>query len=230
MIGVIGTANYSISRFTRLELGAMIYHSKRTTFKSSRDDIIFDCTASFIKDNSLWWATGPIDGMRTNITIGSGMGASGKIYRYIVSLDFRRYLRLGKYSCLAGRVIARTSGGKEPLRFFLGGSLDLRGYQLFQFYGRNLILFNSELRFPVFERIFIATPIVDIDIPGINGALFFDAGDAWEKEPKVVGAVGGGLRLNLSGYLVLRLDVAYKTDFKTISKKPRFDLFFGWDY
>ena len=230
IIGVIGTANYSISRFTRLELGAMIYHSKRTTFKSSRDDIIFDCTASFIRDNSLWWTTGPIDGMRTNITIGSGVGASGKIYRYIVSLDFRRYLRLSKYSCLAGRVIARTSGGKEPLRFFLGGSLDLRGYQLFQFYGRNLILFNSELRFPVFERIFIATPIVDIDIPGINGALFFDAGDAWEEEPKVVGAIGGGLRLNLSGYLVLRLDVAYKTDFKTISKKPRFDLFFGWDY
>jgi len=228
--GIMAGARYALTRFIRVEGIGYLYYSDRHTFSRHREDGIAALNLSLIRDNSLWAVTGPIDGMRSNLTIGASGGVSGKMYHYLASLDLRHYQRLTQRTCWAHRLILRHSGGPEPQRFYMGGTWDFRGYPYFYFFGRNQALFNSELRFPLFDRIVIATPLIDIDISGLRGALFFDAGDAWEDEPNPVGSFGVGARMSLDGYIVLRFDIAQTTDFKTIDPHWRWDIFFGWDF
>ena len=228
--GFLGGASYSFSRFSRIEGTAYAYYSDRNDISRRGKDGIFSINLSLIRDTSLWGITGPIDGMRTNITIGAGTGLSGELYNYLVSSDIRYYLRLSRRICIANRIIARHSDGKEPRRFYMGGTWDFRGYPYYYFFGKNQFLLNTELRFPLFDRIFINTPLIDIDLRGIRSALFFDMGDAWETKPELVGSFGTGLRMNLGGYVVLRFDLAQTTDFKTIDPHWKWDIFFGWDF
>ncbi len=230
-IGLTAGVSYSFSRFTRLEGNSYVYYSDRGEWQADRrKDGIFSLNLSLIRDNSLWGITGPIDGMRANITAGAGIGASGVLYHYLVSMDFRHYFRITKRTCWAHRLILRHSDGKEPQRFYMGGTWDFRGYPYFYFFGKNQALFNSELRFPLLDRLYLKTPLIDISIGGIRGALFFDAGDAWENEYEIVGSYGVGARMSLGGWTVLRLDFAQTTDFKSIHPHWRWDIFFGWDF
>ena len=87
--------------------------------------------------------------------------------------------------------------------------------------GTRVAVFNTELRFP------ILTPGMSIaprGFPPIEGALFFDAGVAWRdgvdivwrREPgdnpytirEPVSSVGASARMNLFGFMILRLDMA----------------------
>ncbi|MCD6595711.1 BamA/TamA family outer membrane protein [bacterium] len=230
-IGLMSGASYAITRFTRLDGTSYIYYSDKSEWSlTHRKDGIVSANISLIRDNSLWGITGPVDGMRANITAGSGIGVSGVLYHYLLSLDLRDYLRLSRRSCWAHRLVFRHSDGKEPQRFYMGGTWDFRGYPYFYFFGKNQALFNSEIRFPLIDRFVFATPLANIDIRGIRGALFFDAGDAWEDKPDFVGSFGIGARMNLDGYVVLRLDFAQTTDFHTIDPHWKWDIFFGWDF
>ena len=229
-IGLMGGASYAITRFTRFDGTSFIYYSDRGEWNTHRKDGIISANVSLIRDNSLWGVTGPIDGMRANITAGAGVGVSGVLYHYLLSFDLRKYIRLTRTSCWANRLIIRHSDGKEPQRFYMGGTLDFRGYPYFYFFGKNQALFNSELRFPLIDRFVLATPLIDIDIRGVRGALFFDAGDAWENNPDFVGSFGVGARMNLSDYVVLRLDFAQTTDFHTVDPHWKWDVFFGYDF
>ncbi len=228
--GILGGASYSFSRFSRVEGTAYAYYSNRNDIAKRGEDGILSANLSLIRDTSLWGITGPIDGMRANLTVGAGTGLSGQLYNYLVSLDLRDYLRLSRRSCWAHRIIARYSDGKEPKRFYMGGTWDFRGYPYFYFFGKNQLLFNSELRFPLFDRILVRMPLLDMDLRGLRGAIFFDAGDAWEEKPNFVGSFGTGLRMNLEGYAVIRFDMAQTTDFKTIDPHWKWDIFFGWDF
>ncbi len=228
--GALVGASYALSRFLRAEAVTYLYYSRRSEPASSRVDGIASANASIVWDNSLWGITGPIDGARANLTVGAGVGLSGKLYHYLASIDLRHYLRLGRRVCWAHRLIVRHSAGEEPQRFYMGGTWDMRGYPYFSFFGRNQLLLNSELRFPLLDRLLVRTPLLDIDLRGIRGALFFDAGDAWEDEPHIVGSYGVGARMNLEGYVVLRFDLAQTTDFRSVDPHWRWDIFFGWDF
>ena len=228
--GILASTRYSLSRFTRIEGTGFLYFSDRNDREFQRQDGIVSANLSLIRDTSLWGITGPLDGMRANITVGLGAGFSQKLYHYLGSADIRHYLRLSKRTCWAHRIIARHSEGEEPRRFYMGGTWDFRGYPYFYFFGKNQALFNSELRFPLLDRVALRTPVIDVDLQGIRGALFFDAGDAWEIEPEFVGSYGLGARMSLEGYIVLRFDLAQRTDFHSIDPHWNWDLFFGWDF
>ena len=67
----------------------------------------------------------------------------------------------------------------------------------------------------------------------MRGALFFDAGNAWDDAySETLGSIGGGLRLNLGGYLVLRFDMGKRIEnnFTTLESDLFTDFFFGWDF
>ncbi len=228
--GLLASAGYALSRFTRIEGTAYAYYSHRDDRYRNRKDAILSTSLSLIRDSSIWGITGPMDGMRSNFTVGTAIGVSGTMYRYLASADIRYYMRISRNTCLANRLILRTSDGPEPQRFYMGGTWDFRGYPYFYFFGKNQALFNTEFRFPFFERICVNTPIIDIDMRGIRGAIFFDAGDAWEGKISPVGSFGIGARMNLDGYVVLRFDLAQTTDFKTIDPHWKWDIFFGWDF
>ena len=66
-----------------------------------------------------------------------------------------------------------------------------------------------------------------------SAALFAEAGGAWDTEYiSTLGSVGGGIRFNLFGVLVLRYDIGKKIEnnFSNFQNGLFFQFFFGWDF
>ena len=82
----------------------------------------------------------------------------------------------------------------------------------------------------------MATPSTGLigffDIPMVQGAVFVDAGSVWNSgwHTPWVGSFGGGLRMGLGGIMVLRLDVARRTDWKTVDHDNHWEFTIGWNY
>ena len=83
---------------------------------------------SYVRDNSLWIPSGPIDGGRFAVTAGvSSDFSNSRFDSYLVTGDWRHYFRLGKQSAWALRGYGFYSGGDRPRRVNIGGTLGLRG-------------------------------------------------------------------------------------------------------
>ena len=93
-------------------------------------------------------------------------------------------------------------------------------------------MFNTELRFPLEDRLLIGQPFNSIEFGGIRGALFSDAlwlgqGDVYDQ--RWFGSLGAGGELALGGGLIMRLDFGRKHDFHRL--QDGFTRFFlGCDY
>ena len=111
-----------------------------------------------------------------------------------------------------------------------------------QLVGTSLAVFNAELRFPLLSPLWDWMPRA---IPPVEGAIFYDAGVAWDSRSKVVfrdreageslvsvrsplRSWGGSARVNFFGFLILRFDYSKPikrpgTDaFWTVSLGPTF--------
>ena len=187
---------------------------------------------SFTHDTSLWISTGPLEGTRYSVGLGHTFDVkTSRPYHTTYFADVRHYHRLGKRSSFAVRYMGLHSRGDVPEFFPLGGSWTLRGYDFRSLWGRNLVLANHELRYPLLDRFVLAFPFGHIDLSALRGALFVDAGNAWNDDfGDWRGSIGGGARLGLGGVFVFRLDVSRRTDFKAIENHNHWDFFFGWDY
>ena len=158
---------------------------------------------------------------------------AGHTENVTLSADLRRYLRASQWTSIALRVQARASEGADPQRFAMGGPYSLRGYPTRSIFGTRYYLMNAEYRFPLFERLRLGVPLDGFELPGIEAALFADAGNAWEKfepMPGLRGSFGVGFRMNLGGYFVLRYDVARRTDFKNVIPGWERQFYVGFDY
>lgn len=130
-------------------------------------------------------------------------------------LDWRRYTPRGKTTVLATRFLIGTSFGATPVfeNFFVGGAETLRGYTIDRFIGRNMFVFNAELR-RRFQK-------------ELQGVLFIDIGDAF----------GGDNSLDLKAAMAgraerrdnLRLKVGYGIGVRILTPfgPLRFDFGFG---
>ncbi|MCK4385391.1 MAG: PD40 domain-containing protein, partial [candidate division Zixibacteria bacterium] len=231
--GGLAFASYPLSKFKRVETSFFLRQSDREYSPTRRRKALLSTNyISLILDTSIWDFVGPIDGTRFNLTLGLTTDfKKSELYNKLILFDLRKYLRLKKNSCFAIRTMGFSSSGKEPQRLYLGGSWSLRGYDRRAFYGRHLILINNELRFPLIDNLAIGFPIGKLSFHAIRGALFFDAGNAWEDDfERLWGSFGIGARVNLGWVIVLRFDVSKTTDFKKISKSTDFDFFFGWSF
>jgi outer membrane protein assembly factor BamA len=152
---------------------------------------------------------------------------------YSAIFDYRRYIYLGGRSAYASRYWLFYNDGKESRRFFMGGSWDLRGYPRFSIRGKKLWLTSQELRFPFLDQLGLRFPFGGISFVGLRGALFFDAGNAWDDAyEETFASTGFGIRMNLGGYLVLRYDFGKRIEnnFTTLEKDIFTQFFFGWDF
>ncbi len=226
--------SYPISKFNRIETSAFIRWSDKDVFDTfrRRQAVPSTHTISFVSDNSLWEATGPIDGRRLNITLGTTFDfKSGRNFNTIASVDFRHYLRIKQLSCLASRFFVYSSDGLEPQRLYLGGSWSFRGFSRRHFYNRNILFNSEEIRFPLINDLLIAFPIGDFRLRGIRGAFFHDMGTGWDDRWQGWhGSFGASIRIALGYLVVLRVDFSRTHDFKTISNDTRTDFFFGWNF
>jgi len=183
--------------------------------------------------------------------------------------DFRNYKKIHRDLIWANRVAGATSWGKDRLIYYLGGvdnwlnpqfdnainivkpeqyqfqtlATNLRGFKQNTRNGNNFVVWNSEIRLPLF-RYLLNRPIRSDFIQNFQVIGFGDIGMAWydvnpyseenvlnknvfpgnpvtltiynQKEP-IVGGYGFGLRSRLLGYFI-RLDFAWGVDDKKIQK------------
>ncbi len=239
------TLSYPLSKFQRIGLLTSISHSDKDATESaltnsegnidrSRRALFLSNSLSFTHDNSLWGPSGPLDGNRFNITLAytSDVQYSNANY-YSVILDYRHYFRIAQRSAYAARIWLFFNDGKEARRFFMGGSWDLRGYPRWSIRGKKLWLTSHELRFPFLDALALRFPFGGVTFVGIRGALFFDAGNAWDDTySQTLGSTGLGARLNLGGVLVLRYDFGKTIDQNFTKLQDGFfhQFFFGWDF
>jgi hypothetical protein len=215
--GALGVIRYPLSRFSRIEGTVVAEHSDRVDFtlpvdKPRRVGWIASHYLSYVHDNSLWIYSGPIDGGRLSLTAGlSNDFSNSRFDSYVVSADWRRYLRLGSRSTWALRGYGFYSGGDRPRRTNIGGTLALRGYPQFGYIvGSRAYMANQEVRFPLLTHLTLGTPLGDLDFPEIQGAFFTDVGKAtfeFSPDRAVLGSYGVSFRMAIGPLAVLRFDI-----------------------
>jgi hypothetical protein len=247
--GALGTIRYPLSRFSRVEATVVAEHSDRVDFTLPVDEPrrvgwIASHFLSYVHDNSLWVNSGPIDGGRLSLTAGlSNDFSNSRFDSYLVSADWRRYIRLGRRSAWALRAYGFYSGGDRPRRTNIGGTLGLRGYPLFGYIvGSQAYMANQEVRFPLLNHLTLGTPFGDLTFPEIQGALFTDVGKATfetSSDRAVLGSYGISFRLALGPLAVLRLDLGRRfsnDDYRGYGLAPDqrdagfVSFFFGYNY
>ena len=209
---------------------------------------------AWVSDNALWGLTGPISGRRMRF---SASPAVGNIHMVNYLADYRRYDPvIFNTLTFATRALFSAYTGRDAPRFeqYVGSPDLVRGYDQMSFYGgyacqsfygsgsgigsacatpqlsgtRALVL-NEELRFPIIRRFDLGA--FPIGLPPVDGAIFYDAGLAWNPgqtvritrpagyDPTGVDSVryfmrsyGASFRVNLFNLAVLRWDVARPLD------------------
>jgi hypothetical protein len=228
--------SYPLSKFQRIETSTSLSNSNKDVdvLLEDRKALLLSNAVSFTHDNSLWGPSGPLDGDRFKLTLAytSDIQYSNVNY-YSIIADYRHYFRLSTRAAFASRFWLFYNDGKESRRFVMGGSWDLRGYPRWSIRGEKLWLTSHELRFPFLDQLAVRFPFAFLNFLSIRGALFFDAGSAWDtRYRETLGSIGAGLRMNLFGILVLRYDMGKRIEnnFTTLQKDLFHQFFFGWDF
>ncbi len=202
---------------------------------------------------------------------------------YVLGLDIRYYKKIHRELIWANRFSAGTSFGQEHVLYYLGGTdgwysptfnsavspaggqnyvfqslaEPMRGFDQNVRNGNNFLLYNSELRFPIF-RYLLNRPIKSDLINNFQLVGFFDIGTAWtgaspysnsnsinttvvggegspitviisnQQYPFVEG-FGPGIRTRILGYF-LRLDEGWGIDNGVITTKPTTYFSFSLDF
>ncbi|MEA3297241.1 MAG: BamA/TamA family outer membrane protein, partial [candidate division Zixibacteria bacterium] len=118
----------------------------------------------------------------------------------------------------------------------------LRGVDYYGLSGNRYGLINMEFRYPMIEYFAMRFPL-PLVISRVGGAIFLDIGTAWYDD-KFKGGIsengasrlndiktgfGFGMRANL-GFILLRYDLAWETDFYSVSEKPTYYFSLGADF
>lgn len=236
LVGGFFAISYPFSHFKRFEFRTSLSYSDKDFSTIGIDRRYAWLTSnfiSFVHDNSIWSYTGPVEGQRYNLSVGNTFDIRFSNVNYWTFLaDFRKYIRIGPKLTYASRYLALLNQGKETRWYYLGGSWDLRGYPRWSIRGEKVVFTSHELRFPFIEYLGIKFPMLAMAFPGIRGAVFFDAGNAWNGNNfgRMLGSAGFGFRFNFAGFLVLRLDFGRTTNFKNVSNAWFTQFFFGWDF
>lgn len=256
--GAVGLVSYPFSRYERIDFTLTARGVDRRfseieyyddygieTGESFGDtQFIIQPTIAFVKDTSLWGYTGPINGMRASLSISHSPSLIDKELEYTTGiLDYRRYQRITRRHQLAIRALFAMSTGPYSDLFGLGGPYTLRGYDYNDLVGKKIGLVNMELRFPFIEQLFLRWPL-PIALQGIRGALFLDLGAAWDETENFRGiqledgkfqlndikaSFGVGARMRV-GFMVLKFDLANKTNFGGYTSNGVFQFSIGSDF
>jgi WD40 repeat protein len=184
---------------------------------------------AYVHDSTLWDYTGPVDGIRCDVSFTKGF----KIFPTSISFerflaDLRMYLLITPGYSLAFRGVAGLNMGydKDAYPFYIGGFNSIRGYDNWSFSGDTMFLLNFEFRFPLLINVVIGLPF-PIPLPIIWGTFFVDIGSAWNlgssyevyeykgydlylKDLKI--GLGFGLRMVLIPGIKLMVDFAVPYD------------------
>ncbi|NTV82707.1 MAG: hypothetical protein HGA23_00220 [Bacteroidales bacterium] len=276
VLAVKGTANFRYQKSTFLSTNefALKEPDLNEYWGGVKGEVIYDDT----KDIGLNLMSGTrfkIFGEYTQV-IGEQQDKS----MFVVGLDIRNYQKVHRSLIWANRLAASTSFGKNKLIYYLGGvdnwlspkflvstpvdlsmnyayqamATNLRGFYQNARNGNSFVVYNSELRFPVFRYLY-NRPLKSDFLNNFQLVTFGDVGLAWagkdpysennsfytryiedgslvimvreQKEP-LVGGFGFGARTRILGYF-LRGDVAWGVEDRRVNE-PVFYLSLSLDF
>ncbi|HEV8481630.1 MAG TPA: ShlB/FhaC/HecB family hemolysin secretion/activation protein [Candidatus Eisenbacteria bacterium] len=210
-VGGSALASYPLSKFTRVDGSFVLRFAQQHLLRDGTfaDLWLASDFLSFVHDNSRWNWDGPIGGMRWNLSGGYTRDLSrGAGDYFTVTTDWRGYAEPVHMVIFASRFLGQSSFGDDAQNFYLGGRYSLRGWPTRILRGKNALLWQEELRFPLVRGLRLGFP-TSWQFPNIQGAAFVDmgsAGDAHEQFHQL-GTVGAGFYLGGGGYFpTLRWD------------------------
>jgi Tol biopolymer transport system component len=205
------SVSYPISKFDRID-GIVSYNrlTKENLDNPAEPTQKLDFVmpiVSYVHDNTLWGYTAPMKGTRYNVSLmGTPKIGSTGVEFLTAMADYRTYFELADDYNFVLRLNGGASFGKNPQRFYIGGTeswinyqvendnipiedindfafstpvLPLRGYNYNHRSGSKFALMNAELRFPLFRYlVFGALPL---GFQNIQGVLFTDIGTVWSN-------------------------------------------------
>ncbi len=257
--GVFALASYPFSTFERFDIEVQLYRATRTTFVDDESGLflvegpktfsqLVSPQISFTHDTAMYGPFGPAIGSRYYFGYAPEFRLSGAgLNRRSGLIDLRKYWMPWRRNTFAIHAMGAISSGPNPRVFVLGGPFTLRGYDFYDYEtipnlsGSNLVMMNLEYRLPLVDYLIFGWP-GRWGLSGIGATLFFDAGAAWDDDLKFFGHLndgswglnglhadyGFGIR-TLIGFLPLRFDWAWKTDFRGV-KKPVFHFSIGPEF
>ncbi len=154
----------------------------------------------------------------------------------------KQYFLGGTTNWIGSRDLDPTVYEVENL-YFADVVTPLRGVPYYEISGDRYALVNWEFRYPVLQVLAMRFPL-PLVISNIRGAVFADAGAAWfgndfkfgtseggrTRLADVRSGFGFGLRMNLFGLALLRWDLAWGTDFNTVTDRPTSYFSLGADF
>ncbi len=214
---------------------------------------------ALVHDNSLFGFVGPFAGSRWRLEVSPSFGA----WQFTAGLvDWRRYFFARPFTlALRGVFFGRFGRDGDLFPQFLGNTNLIRGYtagslinneclaattsgcpELDQLIGSRFAVANAEVRFPLTRSLVLG--FLPVGLPPIEGAIFYDAGLAWDSNSKLVWSRssdqdpetvraplrswGGSIRINFLGFVVLRFDYTkplsrpHDNPYWTVSLGPTF--------
>ena len=240
-IGGFLSVAHPLSFFQRIEASTSLSYSQKDRFNNDRTESWLAVNSiRYVKDNSLWGSSGPMDGQRISLSVAYTNDVRfNNLNYYSLVVDYRKYFRLTNNTTYATRFMYMHSEGnpdREIQRFYIGGSWTLRLYPRFRVWGTRAYIINNEYRFPFIDQMAVKFPFGTIGFRRIRGALFFDVGNVYNGElsknrwEETKGSYGIGFRVNIGGFLVLRYDIGKRTTLRKWPDTTYTQFFFGWDF
>ncbi len=209
--GAFTSASLPINTFHRIDASLSLQRVSKENLDILEDptekETFIIPSLSYVKDNTLWGYTSPIQGERYKINIFGNPGFTNtKRSFFSITWDYRKYFRFFYDYSFAIRFSGGYSGGANPQRFFLGGTeswinrrfatrdiplssaadfifltpaMPLRGYNYAEQLGTKYSLINLELRMPLIR--YLVTGPLPVLFQNIMGVAFLDVGSAWEQ-------------------------------------------------
>jgi outer membrane protein assembly factor BamA len=221
-------------------------------------------SVALVHDNALFGYVGPFAGSRSRFGVSPAFGSK---HFTTYTGDYRQYLFARPFT-LAIRGLFYGNSGRDANLFpiYLGTTELIRGYtsgsifnhecataasvnpqsltgcnELDRLIGTRIAVANVELRFPLTRSLVLG--FLPVGLPPIEGAIFYDAGVAWNTgdvlhwhldpssgptDKGLLRSYGGAIRVNLLGFVILRFDVTkpldrvYNKAYWTVSLGPTF--------
>ncbi len=209
--GAFASASLPINTFHRVDASLSLQRVSKENLDVLEEPIEKETfiipSLSYVKDNTMWGYTSPIQGERYKINIFGNPGFTNtKRSFFSITWDYRKYFRFFYDYSFAIRFSGGYSSGANPQRFFLGGTeswinrtfatrdiplssaadfifltpaMPLRGYNYAEQLGTKYSLVNLELRMPLIR--YLVTGPLPILFQNIMGVAFLDVGSAWEQ-------------------------------------------------
>jgi outer membrane protein assembly factor BamA len=234
---------YPLSRFFRLDFEQQVYKYRTECLEwdaytgdyldilAEDEFMMYVPQFGYVFDNALYGSTGPMTGMKLTSFVRHSFSPENKRQFTTFYNDLRTYNLLSHRFSFANRLIVGSSRGDSPERFNLYGFSGVRGFTDYTLRGRQKVLTTLELRYPFIDYLRMPFPL-PMAIGNIRGSLFADIGAVWNDNKDFRGRENGrlndvkfgfgfGPRANL-GFLILKLDIAWQSDFMRTSKPSYF--------